>query len=80
MKSTVIEGKSEKEIVYPCLMRSPNTVAVFLITGRNVSDEWYGCYIGTCVNRGMGCDSFGCYRDTWSDELKPFHGKVTLEN
>ena len=76
MKTTVKE-KQEKEITFPCLMRSKCNRTVIM-----AKDKTYGGYVGFVVHRGHVKDyPLGHFSTFWShNDFVPFDGSVTLSN
>jgi hypothetical protein len=42
--------------------------------------EYPNCCSGICLKDSLSGYDRGRYSDTWASKLKPFHGKITLEN
>lgn len=71
MKSTVKEGKCEKEIVYPCLMKSSsNKKLVYFFLNKNT---------GFCIAGGNSSIQIGD-TDTYHSQFTLYTGSVCLEN
>lgn len=69
MKVTV---NKDGEIKYPCLMIADDTGHIYLMANKDK---------GTRVYSSNDSADVGDHNERWvSDDFKPFHGSITLEN